>query len=65
MSSAPPSAPPMAILVAATRTVATARVALSSQASAAPLKQYSRQTPDAEGAPAPTEASEADSVKPN
>ena len=39
MPSARPSASPTAIAIAATRTVATARVALSGQAAAAPPKQ--------------------------
>ena len=39
MASAPPSTSPTAIAMAATRTVATARAALSGQAAAAPPKQ--------------------------
>ena len=39
MASAPPSASPTAIAMATTRTVATARAALSGQAAAAPPKQ--------------------------
>ena len=39
MASAPPFASPTAIAMATTRTVATARAALSGQAAAAPPKQ--------------------------
>ena len=65
MPSAPPSASPTAIPMVATRTVTTARAALSSQAAVALRKQLLLIKPCTGGAQAPTEASEADPVKPN
>ena len=54
MPSAPSSASPTAIAIAATRTVATARVALSSQVAVAPPKQLLLLKPlQSEDAPAP------------
>ena len=57
MPSSRPSASPTAIAMAATRTAATARVALSNQASAVLQNNFFHQTPGAEGAPAATDAS--------
>ena len=65
MPSARPSASPTAIAGAATRTVAMARVALSSKAAAAPPKQPLLTNLYTEGAPAPTKASKAVSEKPD
>ena len=68
MPLAPPSASPTAIAMVATRTVVTARAALTNQeaATAAALqKQYLLINVCAEGAPTHTGASETDSIKPN
>ena len=63
MPLAPLSATPTVIAMAATRTVAIACVALSSQAATALRKQHLPSNLRAEGAPAPTEASCVSSMK--